>query len=44
MTGKNLMKAAVLETHGGAFRVGPVARPQAEAARSIIPAIWLRWQ
>ena len=36
MTGENLMKAAVLEAPGGAFRVGPVARPQAEAGQALV--------
>jgi NADPH:quinone reductase len=36
MTTENLMKAAVLETHGAAFRVASVARPKAEAGQVLV--------
>jgi NADPH:quinone reductase len=36
MTSETLMKAAILETHGGAFRVAPVARPNAEAGQVLV--------
>jgi NADPH:quinone reductase len=33
---ENLMKAAILETHGTPFRLGSVARPQAEAGQVLV--------
>jgi NADPH2:quinone reductase len=36
MTSGNLMKAAILESHGAPFRVAPVARPKAEAGQVLV--------
>ena len=36
MTPENLMNAAVLETHGAAFRLAPVARPVAAAGQVLV--------